>query len=112
MRLQSNRAFLKDELQRLNERFEQVSDYLNTHPAMSLQKRVINGCTYYYERFKDNGTCTSRFYSKDPEEAKKRRLELEEASALRRRLKAEKQDLKKNITLIERLIKTVNKGLS
>jgi hypothetical protein len=111
MGFRANRAYLKDELQRCEGRFNQVASYLEANPAISLQERIISGHTYYYERFKKMGKSISRFYTKSPKEAKAKKNELNNNAILRKKLKSEKKELKVNINLLKRQIKIVDQGI-
>jgi len=111
MGFRANKAYLQDELQRRQERLELVSEYLNGNPSISLQKRIIKGKAYFYERFRVGEKSTSKFFSKCLAEAEARRVELEEASVLRKKLKAEKRALQEEVSLLERQLKLVDKGI-
>lgn len=111
MGFRSNRAYLNDELNRLIQREGYVNSYLKNNPSIALQKRVIKGKSYFYIRYKKDGKSFAEYFTKDPSEAKEKRIEVEKMKALRRKLKEERKVLMNDISLLKAQIKIVDKAI-
>lgn len=111
MGFNANKAYLQDEIERLNLRLQQVEEYLSSNPSVALQERLINNNIYFYIRYKENGKSISKFYSKSRDKAMDLKKELNNKNELRKKLKIEKKKLKRLISLLNSQLKIVNKAL-
>lgn len=109
MSIESNIGYLDYEISSNKERMALMENYLLTHPKQSVYQRKINQKTYYYKKFRKDGTSVSQYLGNDPQQITSIINEIMAKNQEREQVKAQYKKLKAITSALEKQLKIVSK---
>ncbi len=109
MSIESNIGYLDYEISSNKEKMVLMENYLLTHPTQSVYHRRINQKTYYYKKFRKDGTSVSQYLGNDPQQLTNIIKEIEAKNQERQQVKAQYRKLKEITAALEKQLKIAGK---
>ena len=100
---------LEERKKELEEKIENLEKMLKDLPSGHLEAKQINGKTYYYLRYWEDGKLKSKYIGKDPKDIE---IKLNKSHELRSQLSLLKQEKEKINRILLRIMNILDENLS